>query len=77
MFRSDAEEMAGKWFLTGTVATWLQQSHLGQDSWWDKVRTAGTPVIERDETGATTMHFFGAILRGIPHYRLPGVFISI
>lgn len=58
MFRSDAEEMAGKWFQTGTVATWLQQSHLGRDSWWDKVRTAGTPVIERDETGATTMHFF-------------------
>ncbi|MDI9219740.1 enterochelin esterase [Pantoea sp. EA-12] len=58
MFRSDAELRAEKWFPTGTVATWLEQPHLGHESWWDRVRTAGTPVIERDGTGTTTMHFF-------------------
>lgn len=31
----------------GTVSTWLADSEAGSDSWWQRVATTGTPVVEK------------------------------
>jgi enterochelin esterase family protein len=58
MFLTSAEKTTQTWLPAGTVTQWLQQADLGSEGWWQRLYTVGTPLVERDENGQTTMHFF-------------------
>ncbi len=78
MFRANSENQSVKVWPTGTVEDWLQLSSLGTDSWWQRVCQVGTPVIERDAGGETTMHFFWRDPQGhLTHSSTERVYIDI
>ena len=78
MFRDNAGNHTLKEWPSDTVDGWLRQRSLGTDSWWQRVLEVGTPVIERDLSGQTTMHFFWRDPEGhSAHSSTERVFIDI